>query len=557
MGAVSASMVAVLLCVAGGGVVAQIQGDHAFAGTCDMSTLFSQVDSVAAECSPSSCTASCLAALLPVLDDCHDVIDRLYDGEDGVEDGEASVFSNQYDQCAAIPPASLIDQLKALQDRGQCPPTALDGVAATEVKAPGCTDRWEGDHCSQSIASGIMTCEHDFCDTDSCILAGQCDRSCNLCADDGGGHRRLLSILASLRRLQLSHMACSPSSFEAEAAAVDAACCDSERCTSGIPGECDAKCGVVFNSFYSRCQRFLASQFSVADMAGYDQLFATCTRGLPTEPLLRALVVCTANPPDPCFGVECGEHGHCDDGTCRCEQGYSGRSCDVFDPCFGVDCGGHGHCVGGSCVCEDNYTGASCEVFVFTPGACCSMCPMAPGADRQASDCGDCYPNQGCTRREDADICATHSGAYTAPVGTLHDDQTDEVVDCTDDAHSQLGGCGYNVGYGDNLDCTTTITAGANQVVALSFTQVNLESGDRCGVNGVCDYVEIFDGPSISSPSLGQFSGSDLPGAIRSTGSSVTVHFDTDEGNADITASDDPGCDFDLLFCYSAPVGPQ
>eukprot|EP01052_Picozoa_sp_SAG31_P016501 SAG31_NODE_1095_length_9928_cov_5.441042_4_plen_167_part_00 len=95
-------------------------------------------------------------------------------------------------------------------------------------------------------------------------------------------------------------------------------------------------------------------------MAGYDQLFSTCTRALPAEPLLRALVVCSANPPDPCFEVDCGEHGSCDGGTCQCEQGYSGVSCAIFDPCDGVDCGGHGHCVGGSCHCEASYSGSRC-----------------------------------------------------------------------------------------------------------------------------------------------------------------------------------------------------
>eukprot|EP01052_Picozoa_sp_SAG31_P050707 SAG31_NODE_11696_length_1005_cov_7.190949_1_plen_125_part_00 len=74
--------------------------------------------------------------LLPLLDDCQDVINSLFDNQDGVEDGEFQPLSDAYDQCAAVPPATLIDELKALQDRGQCPPTVLDSVVATEVKAP-------------------------------------------------------------------------------------------------------------------------------------------------------------------------------------------------------------------------------------------------------------------------------------------------------------------------------------------------------------------------------------------------------------------------------------
>eukprot|EP01051_Picozoa_sp_SAG22_P005544 SAG22_NODE_332_length_12161_cov_7.722066_3_plen_44_part_00 len=34
-------------------------------------------------------------------------MDRLFDGDDGVEDGEDRALSNAYDQCAATPPAVM------------------------------------------------------------------------------------------------------------------------------------------------------------------------------------------------------------------------------------------------------------------------------------------------------------------------------------------------------------------------------------------------------------------------------------------------------------------
>ncbi len=39
-------------------------------------------------------------------------------------------------------------------------------------------------------------------------------------------------------------------------------------------------------------------------------------------------------PDDPCAGVECGDHGSCDEGTCACEQGYELRDgrCALYDP---------------------------------------------------------------------------------------------------------------------------------------------------------------------------------------------------------------------------------
>eukprot|EP01052_Picozoa_sp_SAG31_P041396 SAG31_NODE_6264_length_2096_cov_2.693540_2_plen_118_part_00 len=46
-------------------------------------------------------------------------------------------------------------------------------------------------------------------------------------------------------------------------------------------------------------------------------------------------------------------------GTCQCEHGYSGESCQRAD----VDCGQHGSCDGGTCQCEHGYSGESCQIF--------------------------------------------------------------------------------------------------------------------------------------------------------------------------------------------------
>ncbi len=67
---------------------------------------------------------------------------------------------------------------------------------------------------------------------------------------------------------------------------------------------------------------------------------------------------------DPCYGINCGDHGSCADGACVCTGGYSGDSCEIppaVDPCEGVNCGDHGSCVDGSCVCVAGYTGDLCE----------------------------------------------------------------------------------------------------------------------------------------------------------------------------------------------------
>ncbi len=69
-------------------------------------------------------------------------------------------------------------------------------------------------------------------------------------------------------------------------------------------------------------------------------------------------------------GDNCGEHGSCVSGTCKCDDGYSGGMCEtVDDPCEAIDCGQHGHCVEGSCECTERYTGSKCDQ---APKPCCS-----------------------------------------------------------------------------------------------------------------------------------------------------------------------------------------
>jgi hypothetical protein len=132
----------------------------------------------------------------------------------------------------------------------------------------------------------------------------------------------------------------------------------------------------------------------------------------------------------------------------------------------------------------------------------------------------------------DANICSTQLPAVlTDQTGTLSDDQTgpDHAVDCT------AGGCsgldtGSN-GYGDNLDCTKTISAPIGSTIALTIVQIALESGSACATinNGVgCDVLTVYDGPSTYAPVLGVFSGNDIPRPVQSTRNSMTVRFTTD-----------------------------
>lgn len=116
----------------------------------------------------------------------------------------------------------------------------------------------------------------------------------------------------------------------------------------------------------------------------------------------------------PCFGVKCGEHGHCSwtpasrRGRCVCQNLWNGTQCEVFIPCIGVQCGSHGRCdddsiVGegkGKCICDLGWLGDRCEtdecsgVKCGPRGKCAPVEPLcgtvSTGCGPQGNDPCDC-----------------------------------------------------------------------------------------------------------------------------------------------------------------------
>lgn len=81
-------------------------------------------------------------------------------------------------------------------------------------------------------------------------------------------------------------------------------------------------------------------------------------------------------------------------------------------------------------------------------------------------------------------------------------------------------GSAPGLNYSPNLNCAWLIQPTGANFISLSFNRFSTESG--------FDFVEVFDGPNSSSPSLGQFSGTSLPPVLTSTGNSLYVEFDSD-----------------------------
>ncbi|XP_049523868.1 LOW QUALITY PROTEIN: uncharacterized protein LOC119454094 [Dermacentor silvarum] len=84
---------------------------------------------------------------------------------------------------------------------------------------------------------------------------------------------------------------------------------------------------------------------------------------------------------------------------------------------------------------------------------------------------------------------------------------------------------GYPLPYPHKSSCWTLINVTPGRVIVMRFEDLALETDDLCAF----DFVEIFDGPSEDSPSFGRFCTESQKRTLRSTSSSVLVHFKSDD----------------------------
>ena len=135
--------------------------------------------------------------MLPLLGDCGILINRIFDGDDGVVDGTATEFVTLRDTCVSISLDELLMRIRQLDAEG-CHITT-NGVAETTVAMAGRRRR------RNQISSG---------DDAKCPLADYTNRI----------------------------------------DAVNEACCDEPGiCADGIPTVCDLKCALEFLPFLSEC----------------------------------------------------------------------------------------------------------------------------------------------------------------------------------------------------------------------------------------------------------------------------------------------------------------
>ncbi len=64
----------------------------------------------------------------------------------------------------------------------------------------------------------------------------------------------------------------------------------------------------------------------------------------------------------PCEVANC--NGACVNGTCICEDGYTGPDCSIPpDLCLNLNCN-NGACLLGACICDDGYDGTDCSIII-------------------------------------------------------------------------------------------------------------------------------------------------------------------------------------------------
>ncbi|CAN8017177.1 unnamed protein product [Ixodes persulcatus] len=81
--------------------------------------------------------------------------------------------------------------------------------------------------------------------------------------------------------------------------------------------------------------------------------------------------------------------------------------------------------------------------------------------------------------------------------------------------------------YPSNSDCYSVIRVKEGEQVALKFETLFMERNPKCS----SDFVEVFDGPSIESKSLGRFCRENQKSSLElmSTGNTMMVHFHSDD----------------------------
>jgi len=161
---------------------------------------------------------------------------------------------------------------------------------------------------------------------------------------------------------------------------------------------------------------------------------------------------------EPCDFTLC-VNGECIDGTCECENGFTGANCET-DACENIICQNNGTCVNGTCNCPIGFSGPNCETVVD------------PCNNVSCQNGGTCNNNGTC----DCPTGFTGSNCET-------------IVNACDNVSCQNGGTCVD----GTCDCPEGFSGPNCQIDACDNT-ICLNGGS-C-INGACDCPDGFTGPN-------------------------------------------------------------
>ncbi|XP_071514687.1 cubilin-like [Panulirus ornatus] len=307
----------------------------------------------------------------------------------------------------------------------------------------------------------------------------------------------------------------------------------------------------------------------------------------------------------PCMnGGTCNQFGNTY--TCLCQPGYTGRNCEVdIDECASHPCLHGGTCTQGvnsfSCQCPSSHTGDRCQTEneqcggrltgtegnVAYPGtagqlynhniSCAWVISVPRGKvievvfhhfhlenahcmydwlqvhDGPSSSshlfgryCGSRLPGNNGT------IISTHPHLYLW-LRTDHSvagygfnftwNATDPVCgyDVQGQEHGSIKSPGYPGHYPLDRDCYWSIQVRPGKRIKFLFATVQIEHHTTCDY----DFLEIYDGLTDQSHSLGNFCSTATPAPVTTSGSEALIHFHSDHSSSDtgffITFAAEPG----------------
>ncbi|XP_072046273.1 uncharacterized protein [Amphiura filiformis] len=217
-------------------------------------------------------------------------------------------------------------------------------------------------------------------------------------------------------------------------------------------------------------------------------------------------------PPNPCNGIVCENGGECVEGSCSCDNGYTGANCEIPpNICNGIVCENGGVCVGGSCNCADGYTGTNCDTNIDVnpcqPNPCgnggcfqgvsgisfvCS-CPDGTFLDGLACPDDPCDDNPcengECTVSDDSFVCTCSDGWFKED-----DSEICNIQDMCNPNLCQNDGECQQKGNQVTCNCTTGWSGTYCEIVTCDSASFSCNGGGECKESRIGPFCICKDG---------------------------------------------------------------